>query len=532
MLDELNPDINSEVLYRWKVVRDFKEGEVRVKNCGRTYLPMKSGSSLGDYNAYMQRGKVGDYTNQALETFHGQIMRKQPVVNTLGNSTLEKCMKNFNHEGDSFYQFASDTIADNLQTFFGGIMVDMPVAPSNVLSVYDAEKENIIPYARYYSAECVADWKYSTIHGVKVLTMVKLAEYVDINPDEFSHTKTLQYRILSLDENGEYLVRVMCEVPVLDSNGQPKVDEDDKPIKETVTTLAVYPTIRGKRLKYIPFIFTPYKKIETSLLYGVAKLHKHYYQQSCDYENAVHMTTVPTGYVTGHTQEKDPVTGLPVPIYLGKDIFLVFPEPDAKVGVLQFSGEGIQHCEEAIAQTLEQIGILGTRALAPDKAMSETSDAARIHRTGENCKLATYSKNMSEVFTKVLRIMAEWLGVEGNVSVQFNTDFDSIAFDPNALNAIANLSREGKYPLPLVFEALKKGEYLPNDMDFRQFAMLVSLEASGAGLEEVIDAYQKMRSGEDLPIKNNLSVKEINEKRAANTKSSDQTKVVSMQNGK
>ena len=531
MLSTLNPAITNEVLYRWRIVRDFKEGEIRVKNMGDVYLPKKSGSSNADYEAYKTRGKVGDYTNQALETFHGQIMRKRPVVDYPSESQLKKVLEDFDREGNSFFQFASDVVHDNLQTFFGGILVDLPVA-ENVKSVHDAEVKNIRPYARYYPAESIKDWRYRYVNGVLKLCVVKLEETVDTSVGlDLNHNFVKQYRILYLDEHDRYSVQVIREVAMTDKEGKPKLDKNGNPIKEEVMLFNTQPIILNKTIDYIPFEFIPYKTPESSLVYGIAELHKHYYLQSCDYENAVHMTTIPTGYVTGHTQEKDPNTGAPVPIYLGKDFFLVFSEPEAKVGVLQFSGEGIEHSENAIDQTLEQIGILGTRALSPDKSTGETSDAAKIHRTGENCKLSTYSKNISEIFTKILKIMASWLGIDGHISVTFNTDFDSIAFDPNALNAIANLAREGKYPLPLVFEALKKGEYLPNDMDFREFGMLVSLEGTGATIEEIIDAYQKMRSGEKFNIKS-VPVAVLNKDRASNAKLPSETKQVSMELGK
>lgn len=520
MLDTFNPCITTETAFQWRIVRDFVAGEARVKNCGTFYLPKKSGSSDSDYEAYKARGKVGDYTNQALETFHGQIMRKRPVVDIRGDENMKLIIDDFNKEGDSFYQFASDVVHDNLQTFFGGILVDMPVAGDNVRSEHDAREAGISPYARYYTAESIVDWDYKYVNGVQKLCMVELSETSrmrQLGTDSFMVEN--RHRILELDDKGYYKVRILVEA------------ENDKKEKVFVPNgKDIYPKRDGKLLTFIPFFFTPYKLPEPSLLYGVAELHKHYYLQSCDYENGVHMTTIPTGYVTGHMQEKDE-DGHPVPIYLGKDMFLVFPEPDSKVGVLQFSGDGIEHCEKAIEQTLEQIGILGTRALSPDKAMSETSDAAKIHRTGENCKLGSYSRSMSEVFTKVLKCMAWWNGSDTNVSVALNTDFDSIAFDPNALNAIANLAREGKYPLPLVFEALKKGEYLPSDMDFREFGMLVSLEVSGATVEEVIDAYQKMRSGEKVEPKK-IVVEQLNKDRASNDKSPDQTKQISMENGK
>ena len=96
--------------------------------------------------------------------------------------------------------------------------------------------------------------------------------------------------------------------------------------------------------------------------------------------------------------------------------------------------------------------------------------------------------------------MMDWMGIEGKANIEFNVDYDSVAFDPNALNAIANLSREGRFPLPYVFEALKKGEYLPNNATLQEYITLIALQESEIGVLDLFNTYQQMREGKHVEV--------------------------------
>lgn len=484
--------------YHWKLVRDFVDGEHTIKEEGEYYLPRKGGQSDIDYLAYKARAKPGDYTGQTLESMHGSVMRRAPSIEKPEGTILDKILENFDHEGHSVYQHASDVFRDNMQTNFGGLLGDIPKIDKTI-SVAEREERGIYPFCKYYPAESIVKWGYEQHDSYKKLSWVVLKETVEeVNSTTYEIEKKIQYRVPCLI-NGVYHVRLYKEF--LENPGTPQqkfsIKEEGSPIPFTV---------HGKTIDYVPFVFTPMVNVKTSdpldkpMLYGVAELHKHYYMQSADYENGVHFTTIPTLWTTGHDIDAGAKDEHEATMKLGGDVCLNFPEAEAKIGTVQFAGEGLTHSKQAKEETLEQIGITGTRALSPDKAMSETSDAAKIHRAGENARLATYTRNMSECYTIMLRWMAEWEEIEGKVSLSFNVDYDSIAFDPNALNAIANLARESKYPLPLVFEALKKGEYLPNDITLEQYMLLIQLELGKISPKEELELWTKLRNGEKVEI--------------------------------
>lgn len=511
-IDVVHPQVMKR-MPQWNLIRDFVEGEMTIKSKGETYLPRKSGQDDETYYKYKARAKCPDYTEQALNTMHGMIFKRAPVVMIPDSEELAKCLENFDREGHTFYQASSNSCYDNLQTCFGGLLVDMP-NDTRVVTEYDAQAFGIRPYCKYYSAEDVMDWRCESIDGVMKLSFVKLKELVEVSSGiNFTHEYKTQYRILSLDDNDFYNVSVWYDA----------IDKENGHSDLVCKMEPIYPKMNGTMMRFIPFEFLPYKDASKPLLYGVAELNKHYYMQSADYENGVHLTTLPSAVITGFSSDEA--------IRMGEDIAIMIPEPDAKAYTVQFAGEGLDHSERAIAATQEQIGILGTRSISPDKAMSETSDAAKIHRQGENAKLATYARDISEVYTRVLNIMARWLGVKGRCSVQFNIDYSSNGFDPNMLNAIANLSREGKFPVPLIYESLRRTELIPNTMTLEDFMFLLDIEASGATAQEELELYQKILAGESVSIPS-VPVIDIREKIMSEGKTPEFTKEVSLQEGK
>lgn len=478
---------------QWEIIRDCVEGNDAIKGKGELYLPRLAGSNDRQYNAYKNRARWNNYTGRNLDGLHGLIFRRSPVVKAPKEFKKSDILKDIDRKGTTLYQFLSDTIYDAMQTSFGGYLIDLPKA-DGVMTVSQAEKKGIRPYLRYYPAESIINWGYSTINGVEQLSFVVLKEMVeDYSEDEFMPKLVEQYRVLDA-RSGTYVQRIFK-----------KLTEKEKVELKTKDNFAEFEvidvTVNGESLNELPFVLLPTDKPEKPMFYDLACCNIGHYQKSADYENGVHLTTIPTGYVTGHRQQEYE-DGSKEIIHLGWDSFLMFEEADAKVGNLSFSGVGLVHSEEAIKQALADMAILGSRLLASEKGVSESADSAKIHRAGENATLATFAKNVGEKVSKVLTVMAKWLGIEGKVEVALCTDYDTLAFDPNALNAIANLAEAKKFPAPYVYWNLKNGEYIPADSTYQEYAMLLALEEQGATSLELLDVYEKMQNGEEIKLPN------------------------------
>lgn len=477
---------------QWKVIRDCVEGEDTVKDAGEEYLPRASGTTDRQYEAYKRRARWNNYLATNLDGLHGLIFRRNPIVTEEDDSFAKsKILENIDRRGTNLYQFLSDSVYDIMQTSFGGFLIDMPRANGPMTLEY-AEQNGIRPYLRYYPAESIINWGYKVIDGVEQLCYVVLQEEIeDIGEDSFAHTPRTQYRVLDC-RDGYYIQRIYSQIQ------QDPKSKESKEAEFAVTDIDIL--INGNHINYIPFVMAPSRTPEKPMFYDLARCNIGHYLKSADYENGVHLTTIPTGYVTGHRQDTDPETGEKEIVHLGGDSFLMFPEEQAKVGTLVFSGAGLTHSETALTQSLSDMAILGSRLLVSEKGVSESADSAKIHRAGENARLATFAKNVSEKITQALRMMASWMNISTSVKVELCTDYDTLAFDPNALNALANLSEAGRLPLPALYWNLKNGEYLPQEMSLDTFATMLDLDALGYSPLEQAQIYKSLLTGKNVQL--------------------------------
>lgn len=461
---------------QWTMVRDFIEGEDTVKGKGEVYLPKTSGSSQVDYNNYKLRTPFVNITARVRDGMHGQIFRKYPAINV--PEELSYFIKDVDLKGNDITQFMSDVVNDVLPTCFGAILLDLP--PAGVISNLEAEEKKVRWYARYYSAENVINWDYDN----DGLTYVVLTEEVKSNDDMFSHDTTTQYRVL-LKDKGVYKQFLYKE----------SVDESSKESNWSVTEIPI--AYKNRQLDFIPCVLLPSDEPSTVMLYNLACCNRFHYIMSADYANGVHLTTLPTGYVTGHSKVQYDADGNEIEeeFLLGHDQFLVFEEPDAKVGTLVYSGEGLDHAKSIVEQSLSDMSIMGSRLIVPEKGVSESADSARIHRAGENAILATFAKNMAAKFSQLLKMLAKIENIDGFINIELSTDYDSLAFDPNAMNAIANLVEAKRYPLPYVYESIVASEFAPKGSSLEEYVTLLTLEDTGASPLEVLQAFNAIREG-------------------------------------
>ena len=468
---------------QWVIMRDVMEGDDAIKAKGETYLPRPSTAHHKydmyedmQYNRFKERGIFTNFTAQIHDCLHGMIESRPANIDVPQNMKGDKFLTNVDFQGNSADQFFSDSLDDVLATGFGGVLVDLPKVDPN-MSVKQAEKQQVRPYLSYYNAESIVNWKYKTVKGIKTLVLVVLEEEVDAAEDEFAHTKAKRYRVLSL-VNRVYTVTIYTET------------KDDKGKSVITKEKPVSPLINGNTINYIPFIMLPFNEPVKPILYDIAKLNIHHYQVTADYQNGAHLTSRPSLYFTGHAPEKDD-KGNPIPIYIGRDVVWQLEESDAKVGVCSFSGEGIQHLENALSRDEAQIITLASHIIAAEKKTAENKDAMNIRRAGEDAKLATYAKYMSYRFTQALQIVSDWLGNgDTTVSVVLNNDFSNLSFDANAVNAIANIFSQGKLPLRCLYYLLQSSGYLEPDMSYEDFIYLLDLESASLSPTEVDDAYK------------------------------------------
>lgn len=482
----------SALAERWSVCREVIAGEDVVKAKGEKYLPMATHKchevQKARYNAYKMRTPFIPFTYMAYQVQHAMVFRRTPTVVCSDEFKNSGLLDNVDGRGNSLYQFCSNSFDDLLKTGFGGILLDMPPAKEG-MTVYDAEKEGIRPYLTYYLAEEIINKIFDNSNGITKLKLIVLREKVNVYRDEFTLLNRERYRVLAINNDGYYEQRIWT----------PVYNEKDEITDIKVETVPVF--VNGQQITYIPFVLLPTDIAEKPPLYDLAMMNIHHYQVMADYYNGLHKVTMPTGYITGYTPKTDE-DGDDDEIILGDDVFITEENPDARFGVLSYAGEGMEHTKDGIDKIENLIAGIFMKSIAPDKKTSETAESAYVHRSGENARLATFARNVSEKLSQIVQWYEEWNNYEGAVEIHLNYDYETMALDPNIINSIANISGQGKFPLYCVFYILKQQELIDPDMNYDDFIFLIDQEnLAGNSAQEIYEAFKKRLNERDSSLK-------------------------------
>ncbi len=113
-----------------------------------------------------------------------------------------------------------------------------------MVTVERARQENLRPYIKVYDAQDIVNWSTRKIGAVSVLNRITLREDCEQDNGLLSVDLTIQYRVLSLDDEGYY-----CQY-VFDLCGDTcsAIQRKDNTIYST--------DANGKKLTKLPFVFS------------------------------------------------------------------------------------------------------------------------------------------------------------------------------------------------------------------------------------------------------------------------------------
>lgn len=461
--------IYTRLIERWSMVRDAVEGEYAVKAAGTSYLPKLTGQVESEYNAYKIRALFFEATRRTLNGLVGMVTRKVPTIEA-SKSTQEGYLKTLTKDGQSLVALASIVMREVLMLNKYGLMADLPPIISK-----DAE-----PWLIGYTAESMINWKFGLNEvGNKVLHRMVLQEnYEAVDPgDRFKSEEKEQWRVLEL------LPRELAEIDALGTDvvmpAQPagtnmiyrvqvwrfKKDSPDAiqaatpSAEEFIMHDEFFPAFQGKAMTEIPFVIVTAededKEDQKPPLEGLSSVNMSHYRTSADLEHGRHFTALPTPYIIGLSEQQD--------LTIGSSKAWIISGASAnevKVGMLEFTGQGLKALEHAMEEKQSQMAILGARLLEESKKASEAFETHQLRAAGEHSILASVTTGVSEGINEALAIISEWDPSLGEIHMQLNTDFIVIGMDPQMLTAmVASLQASRMSFKTFFFNMQQRGMY-------------------------------------------------------------------------
>lgn len=485
--------------YTWSCLRDAYSGSGAVKSAidmhhphrgvrvaGTRYLPRPAGMKVvqgeDQYAAYRDRAIFFGATERVVHGLTGTIFRRE--YDLAAPTSLTPHLEDITQTGVPLRAFSEQMVRETLLMGRAGILVDFPALDPDETGAFLPAFETR-PYWVGYRAEEMLNWRTTKRQGDTVLSLVVLKECVEEpqgvwpSDDFFLITEQIQYRVLRLNEQGLYEVSVWREVR-------------EGPSRDRVTIVpgpARIPLRNGEPLDFIPFVFlAPFSlepAIEKSLLEALVEVNFQYYRHSADYEHGLHLTALPTPYICASML--DPQTEL----LIGSAIAWVIKDSTAKVGMLEFNGQGLQSHERALDNDVKNMAALGARLLEGSPLVPETATSVITRMQGAESPMQSLVFTVSQGLTQCLQMHAWWAGTTEDpadtaIHMHLNKDLVANSMDPAMLKALMEAYLNGTMTFETWFHNLQKGEITRPQVTAEEEKDLIELQQAQRPLAQLL----------------------------------------------
>ncbi len=416
---------------KWGRTRDTFDGSDAVKDKGDKYLPQVQGQNKDEYNAYKMRALYFDGVERTVRGLVGAVMRVDPIIEA--PAKLKELFSDITNTGVSLYNLISTMLQEQLLMGRQGLLTD-----------YDKR-----PYIVHYATEQITNWFDDKI----ILREAFKVSEEDIYNVEY---KT-QYRELTL-ENSQYIVNIW--------------QKDNTWIKDK----DIVAESKNKPLDFIPFVSVStdgfnLEPSKSSIL-SLADVALSLYRTSADLEHGRHFTALPTPWVTGY-EAQDSGT-----FNIGPSKIWLLPRPEAKVGLLEFTGQGLKALSIGMAEKIAMMAALGSQLLQGQKTGVEAADTVRLRQNAEASTLINAVKMVEQAITQALVIMNDWggWGSTDTISVKLNTDFVDTKMSPQDITALMGAWQSGAISHDTFLYNMKRGEILEPSVDIETEKGKISID--------------------------------------------------------
>lgn len=416
---------------QWTKVRDVLEGEDQIKFRENLYLPRPRGMKKVDFANYLQRSNFYAVSDRTLRGLVGLVFRVDPVINL--PPRMARIEEFASPEGYDLDQLIREALREVLSLGRYGLLVDLPEED-------DAEADSA-PFFATWKAEEIFRWeeKVNPKTGIREVTRVVVME----EPTVAENKEETLLREMYIDpDDGIYKIQKWVQVETETSSY--KTNRTAAGITSSYFISGsfqrmgepIVPKRYTTPLRKIPFIFiNPYDlraRADKPPMLDLSNVNLAHYRNSADYETALHMIGSPTPYVFGIKDTDVPKTIGPFQIWHGQS-------KDVRVGMLEYTGQGVATIRLAMRDKEDRMAVLGARLIRSDGAEREnvTAETTRLEAREETSVLLSAANTVQKAFTRAARFAALWVGVNPDaVEIRLNQDFIETRLAPQEITAL------------------------------------------------------------------------------------------------
>jgi hypothetical protein len=444
-ISDPHPDFNAR-RSDWVVMFDGNEGQRHIKSKTTQYLPATSGmralsttpskldgEGLALYTAYLTRAFFPDLVKETVRALTG-ILDREPANIELPEA-LEDMRELATPKGESLNDLLVQIHINQL--LYGRLGLLLDVDPNRDL-----------PLIVRYPAPQILNWDDLTVTGDirqqddskrseairrLLLTVLDESRFERDTGNKFTWNLVPRFRVLNLGDETANVFTSTVE-------------------RDGVRQASIVPTIRGKTLEEIPFVFINTTDLATQPgevpLINLANLSLAIYRGEADHRSALFMSGQDTLVITGYDISGSP-DGNPSddekPI-IGSGAYLNIPDPEGDAKFIGPDSNALSEQRASLEDDYKRAGEEGIKLLSSG-AGAEAAETLRIRVAGRTATLQTIAMTSATGLETALRLAAVWVGADPEeVKVEPNLDFITESQDPADLVQFAT-AKKSRVPL-------------------------------------------------------------------------------------
>lgn len=424
-------------LTRWKRNRDAVAGQDAIRAAKTAYLPrVYEGQDDREYSTYQSRVVFYPATQRTLENHVGLVFRKDPSI--VADDSVADILSTITARY-GLEDLARELLAETLITNFTGLLVDTPPSKAG-LSAATAIQAGQRPFLSVYRGESVLEVQQGIINNRFALVRVRLLD----------------------DEN------TVRELVIADGVYQVIMHRKSEGA-QWIADAPITPTKGGATLSEIPFEIVSTKAgcIEPpkAPLDDLVILNLSHYLASADLSNVLRCIGHPIRFVTGYSAKDDGGNVVQPQFVVRADQVWVLDDPQAKVGISEHSGAGVDALRDQCQDIAAQMAQVGARALATEKAAAEAAETHAIRRASENSSLAALANRVSAHIERQVNRALGWINLP-TISYRLNTDYLPVPMSAQDITALLSVVQAGRMSAETFFATLKQGEIVPDSLSY------------------------------------------------------------------
>jgi len=451
------PQMNAAVTNMQKVLlqnSDFRGGREAIMTNKENYISKLSEQDDPQYKAMVEMAPVYILYPRVVDGFVGTVFAKSPILEGVEfDDKMIEQNKNVDLLGNSLDKYSEVIVKNVMENGFCGTMNDY-------------SKQLNRPFLRFIKPEQFVTFRTNSDDGYPKFEQFIFKETIEIADDdnEFDSVIKDQYTVLDLAPNPKnknkfnYRVRIFLTVTVKDvlkgtASEKMVLKSENFPIKNTKYFDSIPIKIHGVESNN----FT----VEKSLIQDISDMNVSVFQRTVDQVYMLHWTALPTPWTTGCDSDEAPTT-------IGPSKVWHIENPDAKVGMLEFTGSSARAHQDFIENLLYIMATTGAQILKKEGVSRETATSVLV-RTGQQTSLiSTMVKNTSGQIQDSLEVYLDWSKVTTTKEFNYklNDDFIKVDMEPNAQIALVKSWLDGVISHETVFDKMKEGELIKANRTF------------------------------------------------------------------